>query len=287
MPINVLYNAAAVASANRLGETRESLRSTLGRVSSGSRINESAADVAGAAVSVNLNAQASSTLAAIRNARDGQSMIQVSEAALNETANIVERLRELAVQSSSGTLEDGERAYASAEFLTLVHEVKRISQNGKFNDQTVVTGETYAVQVGTGGDSVADTIKITTADIKTLYTGLSVISIADASDARTGLGRIDTTLDLLNKERSRMGALHNRLDNAISNAQGRHDTLRAASSRIQDADYASETAKMTSLQVKQQAGMAALSQANRLPSTVIDLISRSDFAHRPVGHAAF
>jgi flagellin len=271
MPINVLYNAAAVTSANRLGETRESLRSTLGRVASGSRINESAADAAGAAVSVNLNAKASSTLAAIRNARDGQSMLQVSEAALNETANIVERLRELAVQSSSGTLEDDERAYASAEFLKFVDEIKRISLNGKFNDQTVVTGKTYGVQVGTE-DSDNDTIKITVADIKTLYNGLSVVSIADASGARTGLGRIDTVLDLLNKERSRMGALHNRLDNAISNAQGRHETLRAASSRIQDADYASETAKMTALQVKQQAGMAALSQANQLSSTVLDLI---------------
>jgi flagellin len=272
MPISVLHNAAAVASANRLGETRESLQSTLGRVASGSRINESAADTAGAAVSVNLNAKASSTLAAIRNARDGQSMIQVSEAALDETANIIERLRELAVQSSSGTLEDGERAYVSAEFNKFVNEIKRISQNGKFNDQTVVTGETYGVHVGTGGDSIDDTIRITTADIKTLYTGLSVVSIADASDARTGLGRIDIVLDLLNKERSRMGALHNRLDNAISHAHASHENLRAASSRIEDADFASETAKMTALKVKQQAGMAALSQANQLPATVIDLI---------------
>ena len=271
MPINTHYNPAAVASANRLGKTRALLQSTLGRVASGSRINESAADTAGSAVSVNLNAQASSTLVGIRNARDGQSMIQTSEATLNEVANMVDRMRELAVQSSSGTLEEGERAYASAEFLQLVDEVKRMSQNGKFNGQSVVQGKSFDVQVGTE-DSEDHRINITTADVKTLYTGLSVVSIADASDARTGIGRIDTTLDRLNKQRSLLGAQHNRLDNAISNAQDRHETLRAASSRIQDADMANESAKMTALQVRQQAGIAALSQANGLPSTVVGLI---------------
>lgn len=271
MPINTQHNAAAVASANRLGKTRALLQSTVGRVASGSRINESAADTAGSAVSVNLNSQASSTLVAIRNARDGQSMIQTSEAALNEVANMVDRMRELAVQSSSGILEDGERAYASAEFVKLVDEVKRMSQNGKFNGQSVVQGKSYEVQVGTQ-DSPAHRISITTADVKTLWTGLSVVSIADASDARTGIGRIDTTLDRLNTQRSKLGALHNRLDNAISNAQSYHETLRAASSRIQDADMANETAKMTALQVRQQAGIAALSQAKQLPATVVELI---------------
>lgn len=121
-------------------------------------------------------------------------------------------------------------------------------------------------------DSADHRISITTADVKTLWTGLSVVSIADASDARTGIDRIDTTLDRLNSQRSKLGALHNRLDNAISNAQAKNENLRAASSRIKDADMASETAKMTALQVKQQAGVAALSQANQLPSAVVELI---------------
>ena len=136
----------------------------------------------------------------------------------------------------------------------------------------MVTGKTYSVQVGTEADSVDNAIKITTADVKTLYTGLSVVSIAEASDARTALVRIDVVGDLLNKERTRMGALHNRLDNAISNAQGKHEAYRAASSQIQDVDMASETARMTALQIKQKAGVAVLSQANQLPSSVIELI---------------
>lgn len=198
-------------------------------------------------------------------------MIQTSEASLNEVASMVGRMRELAVQSSSGTLEEGERAYASAEFLKLVDEVKRMSQEGEFNGQSVVQGKSFEVQVGTE-DSADHRISITTADVKTLWTGLSVVSIADASDARTGIDRIDTTLDRLNSQRSKLGALHNRLDNAISNAQAKNENLRAASSRIKDADMASETAKMTALQVKQQAGVAALSQANQLPSAVVELI---------------
>lgn len=271
MSISVRHNATATATARLLGQNQSGLQRTLDRVSSGDRLKHSAADAAGSAVNVKLNVRASSTQVAIRNARDGQSMIQTSEAALNETANIVVRMRELAVQSASETLEDGERQHINTEFVQLLDEVKRLTLNGDFNDQNVVSGQSYDVQVGTD-NTRNDRITITTGNVKTLHTGLSAIDLASAPNAQTGISRLDTVMDRLNDQRAGLGAIHNRLDNAISNAQSQHASIQSAASRIRDADMASETTRLTAQQIKQQAGTAALSQANQLPSSVVQLI---------------
>jgi len=247
------------------------MTNTLNRVASGSRINRAADDAAGSAVSVNLSVTANSTLAANRNARDGQSMLHVSEAALNEASSLIVRVRELAVQSASDTLEDSERLYIQEEFTEILAEIKRISLTSEFNDQLVGTGEAYEVQVGTE-DSDNDRISLTMGDVKSAYTGLSVISLEDSTSARISLGRIDTGMDRLNKEQARVGSLHNRLNNAIANNVSKHDSLMSAASRIQDADMAFETSQMTATQIKLQAGAAAMSQAKQLPASVIQLI---------------
>ena len=271
MSVSIRHNATSFASANILNRTQRSMQSTLKKVASGNRISRPGDDAAGSAVSVNLSTQANSTLTAIRNARDGQAMLQTSEAALNEVVNLLDRARELAVQSSSETLEDEERQYINTEFSAIKEEVKRISLNGKFNDQTVVTGSTYEVQVGTE-DSKYDRISLQMGNVKNAFTGLDPVSLADTANAQSGITRIDSVLVRINTDRARLGALYNRLDNAIANAESKHESLSAAASSIQDADMAFETSQMTALQVKQQAGAAAMSQANQLPSSVIQLI---------------
>jgi flagellin len=271
MAIGLRYNAISAGAANQLGRTQYDLKATLSRVSAGTRINSAADDAAGSAVSTNLSTVARGTLMANRNARDAQSMIQTSEAALTEVISLVDRARELAVQSASETLEDDERGYIGEEMDQIIAEVKRIYLTSEFNDQSVAGGETYEVQVGTD-ESTDNRISLKMGDVKTAHTGLSPVDLTGSALSRIGIIRIDIVLDQLNTDRSRMGALHNRLDRAISNNQSKNESLMSAASRISDADMAFETSRMTANQVKMQAGVAVLSQAKQLSSSVLQLI---------------
>jgi len=271
MTISLRHNALSFASANELGRSSQQLERTLDRVSSGSRISRAADDAAGSAVSVHLSAQANSTLQGIRNAQDGISIVNTAEAGLNEVVNIVERCRELAVQSASGTLQEDERTHIQTEFNSLRAEVSRISETLEFNGINIASGDTLDVQVGTNASSTSR-IEIEVGDINNAVIGLSGINLSAIVDARAGITRLDTVLDRLTKDRADLGAVHNRLSSAIQNAQSQHESLVAASSRIQDSDMAFEASQMTALSIRQQAGTAAISQANQMSSSVVSLI---------------
>jgi flagellin len=277
MALTVNTNMAALGAANTLNNTQGSLSQTLSRVSSGLRVTKAADDAAGSAVATNLSTKARSGAQAMRNANDGISVIQTAEAATKEVVSILDRMRELAVQSSSETLDDGERAYIDSVYGELASEIERIAQATEFNDIKLSEGTntSLTVQVGIAGGT-ASQIDITLGDLQATALGVdatsSGVDLSKASTAQSAIATIGTALDSVNSIRASYGATQNRLGSAINNMTAYTESLTAAASQIQDADYAHETAEMTRLQVMQQAGVAALGQARGMNQSVLSLL---------------
>ncbi len=275
MALTVNTNMSALSAANTLNSTQGALSQTLARVSSGLRVTRAADDAAGSAVASNLSTKANSGLQAIRNANDGISVIQTAEAATKEVVNILDRMRELAVQSASETLDDGERAYIDNEYSELADEVERIANATEFNDIALADGTTTSmtvqVGIGTGTSSEVD-ISLGQLSSTKLKVDTGTVDLSKASTAQAAIGTIDTALDSVNKIRSDYGATQNRLESSVNNMTAYVESLTAAKSQIMDADYAHETAEMTRLQVMQQAGVAALGQARSMNTSVIGLL---------------
>ena len=276
MALTVNNNMSALRAANTLNNTQGALSQTLARVSSGMRITSAADDAAGSAVATNLATQARSGRQAIRNANDGISVIQTAESASKEVLNILDRMRELAVQSSSETLEDGERAYIDSEFEQLSDEVERIAQSTEFNGISLSAGgATSQLQVQVGVDASSNsrvTIELGDLTASTLGVDTGSVDLSAATGAQAAITTIDSAIDTVNSVRASYGATQNRLESSINNMANYVEALSSAASQIQDADYAHETAEMTRLQVMQQAGVAALGQARSMNTSVIGLL---------------
>jgi flagellin len=251
------------------------LSNTLARISTGLRVTKAADDAAGIAVATNLSTQARSGRQAIRNSNDGVSVIQTAEAASSEVLNILDRMRELAVQSSSETLDNGERSYIDDEFEQLSAEVERIAQATEFNDIKLANGDksSLTVQVGVTSGTESE-VSITLGNLTTSSLGVETgdIDLTLATASQTAIDTIDTAIDSVNSIRADYGAVQNRLDSAMSNMSTYVESLTGAASQIMDADYAHETAEMTRLQVMQQAGVAALGQARGMNQSVLSLL---------------
>jgi flagellin len=273
MSLTVNTNLSAMSAANSLNATQGRLSLTLARVSSGLRVTKAADDAAGSAVASNLNTTARSGRQANRNANDGVSVIQTAESATKEVLNILDRLRELSVQSASDTLGNDERAYIQAETEQLVDEVDRIAESSEFNGIKLANGDntTLTVQVGVDGSSDSR-IDITLGDLGQSTLGVQALILSTAAGARLAIGTLDTAIDSVNKVRANYGAVQNRMESSIRNMSTYVESLSAASSQIVDADYAHETAEMSRLQVMQQAGVAALSQAKGINQSVLSLL---------------
>jgi len=277
MSLTVNTNLSALRAAGSLNVTQGQLSDTLARISSGLRVTKAADDAAGSAVARNLSTQARSGRQAIRNSNDGVSVIQTAEAATKEVLNILDRMRELAVQSASETLDNGERTYIDDEFEQLSDEVERIAQATEFNDIALADGTntSLTVQVGvtSGTESEVDiTLGDLTASNLGVDTGTTGVDLSDATSAQSAIDTIDTAIDSVNSIRADYGSVQNRLDSSISNMTTYVESLLAAASQIMDADYAHETSEMTRLQVMQQAGVAALAQAKSINQSVISLL---------------
>ncbi len=275
MSLTVNTNLSAMRAANALTMTQNGLSQTLARVSSGLRVTKAADDAAGSAVAMNLSTEARSGRQAVRNANDGISVIQTAEAATKEVLNILDRMRELAVQSSSETLASLERTYLDDEFEDLSDEIQRIADATEFNDISLADGTNTALTVQVGVTSGTESeVEITLGDmtVSTLGVGTGSIDLTSATTAQAAIDTIDTALDSVNSVRADYGSVQNRLDSSIANMTAYVEALSAASSQIMDADYAHETSEMTRLQVMQQAGVAALGQAKGINQSVVSLL---------------
>jgi flagellin len=279
MALTVNTNVASLGAQKNLANTQRALSANIGRLSSGQRINQAADDAAGLGASEKLKAQIRGLSQASRNANDGISMIQVAEGAMNEQASILTRLRELAVQSSNGTVGDDERGFIAAESAELMEELDRISGVTEFNGVSMIANGATAVdmQVGTNqGDTISVDFSATDASTLGTSAGGAALNTIDlgtsAASAQGSLAVIDQAITDLSTTRSTVGAAQNRLVVTVNNLATAHENLSAANSRIRDVDVAEETAALTRNQILSQAGTAVLAQANQLPQAALSLL---------------
>jgi flagellin len=274
MGMSVRTNIAAMMASGQLGRTQKNLGSSLQQISSGLRINKAADDAAGLGVATSLETAVISTQQSMRNTNDGISIIQTAESATQEVTDMLQRMRELAVQSASETLADEERSYIADEFNQLRSEVARVASVTEFNGVALADGTTSTlnVQVGINNDT-ASRVAISLVNLTTSGLGINSMSLSSVTDAQNALDFIDTALASVNSSRSVLGAVQNRLDSALNNAQNYMEALSSAEAQIRDTDYATETSNLTKLQIMQQAGVASLAQAKNMNQSVISLLS--------------
>lgn len=280
MALSIVTNVSSLNAQRNLMGTQSALDTSLGRLSSGLRINRAGDDAAGLAISENLKAQIRSLGQAERNANDGVSLLQTAEGAMNEISGIMTRMRELAMQSSTDTVSDVERAFVQAEFDALVTEIDRIADVTEFNGFNLLDGSSTAIdfQVGihnTANDRITGAIDDMHASVLGTSGGgpaLSAQSVATKTGAQNALAVIDQAIIDTSDGRADIGALENRLQVTIANLASARQNLSAANSRIRDTDVAEESANMTRQNILMQAGVSVLSQANQIPSLALSLL---------------
>ncbi|AJE02398.1 flagellin N-terminal helical domain-containing protein [Geobacter pickeringii] len=276
MALTVNTNIASLNAQRNLSTTQTALNRSLQRLSSGLRINSAADDAAGLAISEGMRSQIRSMNQAVRNANDGVSLVQTAEGALNEVSNILQRMRELATQSATGTVSSDQRSYINNEFTQLKSEIDRIASATQFNGTSLFTstaGQTVSFQVGPGA-TTNDTIAVTisAAGSSSIGVGTASVSGATGAAATAALTAIDSAITNVSNIRGTLGAVQNRLQSTINNLQVSVENLSAAESRIRDVDVASETAALTRAQILTQAGTSILSQANQTPQSALSLL---------------
>ena len=282
--LNINTNYAASFASNAAKSSSQGLNSAMEKLSTGMRINYAKDDAAGQAISTRLSAEVQGLQVASRNAADAQSMIDTAEGALQETHNVLLRMRELAVQSANGTLTDGDRAHTDAEFNQLVEEVTRIANNTTWAGKKLINGDhastALSFQIGEGANQ---TIDVNIADMQasalgvsgsgnTATVALNASGLDTVANAQAAIGSIDAAIDSVSTARGGMGAVSNRLSSTMSNLDQIAVNLSASQGRIQDADFAQETGNLAKNQILQQAATAMIAQANASKSSVLTLV---------------
>ncbi len=275
MGFRINTNVPSIAAQRSIGKTNQAQESSLAKLSSGQRITKSADDAAGMAISEKLKAEIRSVRQADRNANDGISMVQVAEGGLNETQNILTRLRELAIQSASDTVSDVERSFTNMEYQNLVQEMERISKVTEFNGKKLLdgSGEKFDFQIGTKGDENSQiSYDAGQVNASTSELGIEGLDVASKDSAQSSLATVDAAIEKVSGQRAFLGALQNRLVSTSNNLQVSQENLSAANSRIRDVDYAEETAKQATNSILQAAGTSVLAQANMNGQNALKLI---------------
>ena len=275
MPMTINTNVSSLNAQRNSTTSAASLSTSLQRLSSGLRVNSAKDDAAGLAIADRMNAQVKGINVAIRNANDGISLAQTAEGALGKVGDMLQRMRELAVQSANATNGAGDRINLDAEYQQLSAEITRTIANTRFNGIAILGGGAGA-QVFQVGANSGETVTVTTTDLSgnaavTAVTGGSLTTVALSS---TALTNIDAALGTINGERALYGATQNRFEAVITTLQVAAENQAAARARIMDADFAAETANLSRAQILQQAGNAMVAQANQLPQQVLQLLQR-------------
>ncbi len=276
MGFRINTNVPSLTAQNSLNKVNKESQESFAKLSSGSRITKAADDAAGLAISEKMKAEIRSSQQANRNANDGISMVQVAEGGLNETSNILTRMRELAVQSASDTVGDTERGMTNLEYQQLKSEMDRISQVTEFNGKKLLngSGDKIEFQIGTKSDEFKDRIGFepsnTDAGIEAL--GVSSLEVSSKEGAQESLASLDSAIEKVSGQRAVLGALQNRLTSTSNNLQTYTENMSAANSRIRDVDYAEETAKQARNQIISAAGTSVLAQANMSSQSALKLI---------------
>jgi flagellin len=277
MGMRINTNASSLAAQRSLVQNRNALNSNLRKLSTGQRITRASDDAAGLAISENFKSYLRATRQAQRNAGDSISMIQTAEGALEEISNIIIRLRELSVQTSSDTIGDKERAFSNIEFTQLVDEVDRIAKSSNFNGISLLDGSSGVLefQIGQNNSPTLDRLKFdfSQASATPMSLGLAALDISSKVGSQNSLANLDDALVKINGIRAKMGATQNRLQSIMNNLSITDENISMANSRIRDLDIAKESADMAKNNILVQSGVSVLSQANNSPATALKLIN--------------
>jgi flagellin len=289
MALRINYNFESISAQRNLSQTQSSFFKAIEQLSSGMRINKAADDAAGLAVSEKLKNQVRGLNQAQRNAQDAISLMQVAEGALNETHNLLARMRELSIQSANDTLTDPDRKHLQAEMDQLLAEVDRIASSSQFNGKSLLVG-TSASQTSLVfhiGANTGDEVSVSLSALDARAVGLSVSALGSSGYATTAgqlsslsfqtsanaaIGRLDTAIESVSKSRALLGAVQNRMNSAVASLGVSAENTGAANSRIRDADVAQSVSEMVRTQILQQSTMAVLAQANQAPQMALQLL---------------
>jgi flagellin len=292
--MRINHNISAMITQGSLFKVDRDMSKSLERLSTGLRVNRSSDDAAGLAISEKLRTQVRGTAQAQRNAQDGIAALQIAEGAANEVSDILQRMRELAIESSNDTLTSVERGYTNQEFQALNDEIERISDVTNYNGMKLLSGSgenrfgNDVAAVGTasvlwvdansvyGTDSISVTID-TLSNASGVGSGIGTVDLmlTTVSNSVNAISTLDSAIGSVNTLRAHIGALVNRLEHAVNNLLVSETNQQAAESTIRDADFATETTKFTRNQILMQSATAMLSQANMASSGVLSLLSRA------------
>jgi flagellin len=273
-------NIKSLIAQQALNTNNRGLSKAMEQLSTGKRINTAADDAAGNAITSKMTAQIRGLNQAVRNANDGISMVQTVEGALNEVTNMLQRMRELALQSANGTYSGSDRTALNSEYSALKDEIKRISDKTTWNGIEVAgsAATTYQLQVG---DAAGATMTVTFSDVyvvsntasnATAVASAALMGVGTAGSAATAVTALDAAISTVDAYRSTLGSYINRLQYTTDNLTSVSTNTAASRSRIQDTDYAQATTELAKRQIIQQAATAMLAQANQEPSTVLTLL---------------
>jgi len=269
--MRINHNIAALNTHRQLTANTALASRSLERLSSGLRVNRAGDDAAGLGISEGMRGQIRGLNQAIRNAQDGVSLIQTAEGALNETHSILQRMRELAVQSANDTNIAADRTALQAEVTQLNAEIDRIANTTMFNTQTLLdasfTGRHFHV-----GANAAQSVTLGIADMRATALAVAAVAIGTQTGADAAITIVTTAIGTVSRERSSLGAMQNRLSHTINNLGTSAENLSAAESRIRDVDMASEMMQFTKMNILSQAAQAMLAQAMQQPQGVLQLL---------------
>lgn len=287
--MRINHNISAMITQSALGHQQETMAKSIEKLSTGLRINRASDDAAGLSVSEQLRSQVRGMDRAKANASDGIALLQIAEGAANQISAILQRMRELAVQSSNDTLTTTERGYTNSEFQDLIREIQRISVATQYNGQTLLDGGATSFGSNGGVSSVlhigannnhgnatgtTDTISVAIDSLTVGALGITqtTTSITSHTAAFTVISTIDTAINSVNQMRSDMGTYINRLEYTIQNLNNQVANTQDAEGRIRDVDFASETTNFTKAQILTQSATSMLAQANQVPQGVMALL---------------
>ena len=281
------HNMSAMFAQRQGGITEVSMRKNMEKLSSGEKINRAGDDASGLAVSEKMRSQIRGLNKASENAQNAISFIQTTEGYLQETEDVIQRIRELAVQSSNGIYTDEDRMQIQVEVSALVAEVDRIASHAQFNGMNMLTGR-FARSTGENtvtasmwfhvGANMDQRIQAFIGTMTASALGLrsvgneEIISLAEPDSANRAIGTLDEAIKLINKQRADLGAYQNRLEKTVEGVNNAAENLQASESRIRDTDMAKEMVEFTKNQVLSQAGTAMLAQANQQGQNVLSLL---------------
>lgn len=277
MALSINTNIASLTAQRNLTSTQSSLNTSLQRLSSGLRVNSAKDDAAGMYSIERMTADIRGLNQAVRNAQDGISLAQTGEGSMSQVQSALQRIREIAVQSSNATVEDRDGLQAEVDQLT--QELSRIVTTTEFNGSKLLDGSASSLVFQIGADGAASNqISVSGVDLTGItgyaasLTATGTVDVSSATTASAAIATVDTAIDTVSTNRATFGAVQNRFEAVVVNLTNYSENLTGARGRIQDADFAMETANLTRAQILQQAGTAMLAQANTLPQTALALL---------------